>query len=74
MRFLASFYGHETHVMDIGLVLVGGPPWQNGGTVILKSGSGLVRYIIGTATLSEDQNTWTLYDLEIDPSYPSEPD
>ena len=67
MRFLASFYGHETHVMDIGRVLVDGPPWQDGGTVVLLSGGEQVRYKIGKAVLSEDGNTWTLYDLEVDP-------
>ena len=69
MRFLASFYGHETHVMDIGLVLVDGPRWQDGGTVVLLSGGEQVRYTIGKAVLSEDQRTWTLYDLVVDPSF-----
>lgn len=70
MRFLASFYGHETHhVMDIGLVLVDGPPWQDGGTVVLLSGGEKVRYTIGKAVQSENQRTWTLYDLVVDPSF-----
>jgi hypothetical protein len=69
MKVLASFYGHETHVMDITLLLTPDYPWQGEDKIVLRTAEHTTRYTIGQMSVSEDQTTWTLYDLAIDPTF-----